>query len=252
MFCRIALLIGGIAALSATSLDAQEAILGQKYGQGVHEYFAGDYSGAYSQLTAAIKGGSKDPRVFYFRGLTFLKLGRAPDAATDFAKGASYESRDLNKFYNVSKAIERIQGPARREIENHRTEARMLAMEQAERLRKARYEAIQREEKRVLREQAAVAEPIATPAVEPKDGGETDPFATSEEDKEAPAKKSEAKAEKKAEKEPAAEEEATKAEEPATEADPFAAPAEKAEESKEKPTKEKPADKSDSDDPFAS
>ena len=44
----------------------------------------------------------------------------------------------------MSRALERVQGAERTEVENYRVEARMAALEEAERLRKARYEAIQR------------------------------------------------------------------------------------------------------------
>jgi hypothetical protein len=164
MFRSIVLLVGGLASLSAASLFAQDAILGQKYGQGVHEYFSGNDVGAYEQLTAAVKGGSKDPRVFYFRGLAYLKLGREQEASMDFGKGAELEASDINKFYNASKSLERVQGPARATLENYRVNARMAVMERAEKLRKARYEALQREESRVLRMQPpAPAEPVQTP-----------------------------------------------------------------------------------------
>ena len=187
MFRCIALVVGAVVYLSANSLPAQDAVLGQKYGYGVHAYFAGDYLKAYGQLSAAIEGGSKDPRAFYFRGLAYLKLGRAQEASMDFQKGAELESKDVNKFYNVAKALERVQGQARVALEDHRVEARMAALEEAEKVRKIRYEAIQKEEARVLREQAAAApakgaepatEQIEAPPAEP---GAVDPFSTPEE-----------------------------------------------------------------------
>ena len=190
MFRSLVLLVGGLASLHAVSLFAESVILGQKYGQGVHDYFTGDYLDAYEQLTAAIEGGSKDPRAFYFRGLTYLKLGRGPEAARDFRKGSELEASDVNKFYNASKALERVQGSARVELESYRVNARMAVLERAEKLRKARYEAIQREEERVLRKQPLTPpEPIQTPdaAAELKPA---DPFA-------APAEKPEATAVKK-------------------------------------------------------
>ncbi len=54
------------------SLLAQEAVLEELYGSGVHKYFSGDYAGADADLTAAVDGGSRDPRVYYFRGLARL------------------------------------------------------------------------------------------------------------------------------------------------------------------------------------
>ena len=184
MFRSIVVLVGGLASLWANSLPAQNVILGQKYGQGVHAYFSGDYSQAFEQLTAAIEGGSKDPRAFYFRGLSYLQFGRPQEAKQDFQKGADLESRDVNKFYDVSKALERVQGSARTELENYRVEARMAVMQQVENLRKARYEAIQREESRVLRDlPPAAPEPIKTPEPTAEPAAETaaDPFAAPEE-----------------------------------------------------------------------
>ena len=171
MFRSIVLLVGGLASLSTVSLFAQDAVLTQEYGSGVHAYFTGDSMKAYERLTAAIQGGSKDPRAFYFRGLAYLKLGRAQEAAGDFRKGAELESKDINRFYNVGKALERVQGSARLELENYRVDARMGVLEQLEKLRKERYEAAQREEARVMREQAAAAP--ETPEVVPSPPAES-------------------------------------------------------------------------------
>jgi tetratricopeptide (TPR) repeat protein len=245
MFRRIVLLVGGLASLSTVSLYAQDAVLGQQYGNGVHAYFSGDSKDAYDRLTAAIEGGSKDPRAFYFRGLAYLKLGRPEEAVADFRKGAELESKDVNRFYNVGKALERVQGQARQELETYRVNARMTALEETEKLRKARYEAIQREEERVLREQA-----IAAPE-KPVDAGEAaktadeakNPFAPEAEspkDVDKPAATPEKAAPKKS---TAAEKKSTPpaakpAEKPIDGADPFD-PAPEA----EKPAAKKPAGK---------
>ncbi|MEN6457606.1 MAG: hypothetical protein ABFC63_01640 [Thermoguttaceae bacterium] len=153
----VVVLVGGLLLFQAAQASAQD-VLSQAYGLGVHAYFASDYSRAYEQLTSAIDGGSKDPRAFYFRGFAYMKLGRPTEAATDFRKGADLESKDVNNFFNVGKSLERVQGAARLEVEKYRTAARMSAYEQTERLRKARYEALRREESRVLREQSQGSE----------------------------------------------------------------------------------------------
>lgn len=226
MFRRIVLLVVAGASLCAGSMFAQDVVLGQKYGLGVHCYFAGDYVKAYEQLTDAIDSGSKDPRAFYFRGLAYLKLGRTPEANLDFQKGADLESRDTNKFYNVAKSLERVQGAARVALENFRVEARMAVYAEAERMRKARYEAIQREEQRVLRSQTVI---IPTPPPEPAKPAEPDVFT-------APAEKA-----------PPAEEPKPAQAAPADSKPPEtpAAPA--------KPASDKPAEKkADPNDPFAS
>jgi hypothetical protein len=214
MFRNIVLLVGALAPLCSVSLFAQDAALTQQYGSGVHAYFTGDTMNAYQRLTAVIERGSKDPRAYYFRGLTYLKLGRPQEAAADFRMGADLESKDVNRFYNVGKALERVQGAERLELENYRVDARMAALEEAEKVRKLRYEAIQREEERVVREQAAVApekpidsdetartaadsssDPFAVPDSATKKAGKTvdsgnDPFAV-------PAKSAAKKSEKK-------------------------------------------------------
>ena len=216
MFRSFVLFIAGLGVLWTVASQAQsEAVLGQLYGKAVHEYFSNDYAKTYELLTAAIDAGSRDPRAFYFRGLAYMKLGRTPEAKMDFLKGAELESKDINKYYNVGRALERVQGSERQLIETYRIQARMAAFETAEKLRKARYEAIQREEARVLQQQAAEAatpakesaEPIPPPpaeATEPAKGADANPPAVAPEEKK-PAEKKEAGGAMKAEAEPAAE-----------------------------------------------
>ena len=105
MFRNIVVLVAGLASLSTVPLPAQEAVLGQKYGRGVHAYFAGDYPAAYEQLTTAIEAGSKDPRVFYFRGLTELKLGRQQEGKQDFIKGGTVGKQRRQQV------LQRVEGP---------------------------------------------------------------------------------------------------------------------------------------------
>jgi len=167
----IGMLVLGLASFCAVSASASSAVLGEEFGSGVHAYFAGDFIVAHERLTDVIDAGTQDPRAFYFRGLVYLKLGRGPEAEVDFRHGAELESKDLNRFYNVGKSLERVQGNDRVKLERFRVEARMAAMEHAEKIRKARYEAIRREEARVLREQALAApkepiESVPTPSPE--------------------------------------------------------------------------------------
>ena len=48
------------------SREAQEAVLTEFYGSGVHHYFAGNMPQAIADLTVAVQGGTKDPRVITF------------------------------------------------------------------------------------------------------------------------------------------------------------------------------------------
>jgi hypothetical protein len=158
------LLIAGLASLCAVSLSAQEAVLSQEYGSGVHSYFAGNYAKAYEQLTTAIDGGLKDPRAFYFRGLACLNLGRPQDAGLDFRAGAALEADDVNKLYNVGKSLERIQGSARAELEGYRVNARAAAWERERQREKARYQQTSGEREGDLRRHADAAPEVAPPA----------------------------------------------------------------------------------------
>ena len=76
----------------ANETRGEDAILSQLYGSGVHAYFSKDALAAHEKLSTAIKAGSLDPRCHYFRGLAYLRLGRAAEANMDFEKGAELES----------------------------------------------------------------------------------------------------------------------------------------------------------------
>ena len=177
MYPRLAVLAGGLILLCTVPLAAQDAVLSQMYGSGVHAFFSGDYGRAYELLTAAVDGGTADPRCLYFRGLTFLQLGREEEAKLDFEQAAQLEAEDINKFYNVSRALERIQGSTRLAVEQYRVKARMEGMQREEERRKERYGKIRAEEKRVLDAQAeaAPATPPDVPAA-PQPASITDPF----------------------------------------------------------------------------
>ncbi len=167
-FFVLTILTGGIVLASAASLHADDGAMDKMYGNGVHAFFSGDYAMAHDCLSHAIDAKTKDPRCFYFRGLAYLKMGRAPEAKADFASGSDLESVDVYKFYNVSKSLERVQGKSRMEIEQYRAKARLKASAEAKKLRKARYEQLRDTENRVLKQQAAAA-PAASevPAVKP-------------------------------------------------------------------------------------
>src|SRR5262245_49352041 len=100
---------------------ADDAALNAMYGSGAHAYFAGNLSSAYDDLSMAIKGGSKDPRAYYFRGVTLLRMGRESEAKADMQKGASLEAADVNQFYPVGKSLERVQGSNRLTLEKYRS-----------------------------------------------------------------------------------------------------------------------------------
>jgi len=141
--------------LGSAQVDAQEAVLEQIYGRGVHAYFSQDYQTAHQRFTMAIENGAEDPRVYYFRGLTYMNLGRPEQAEGDFEKGAKLETKDLDRSYNVAKALERVQGAVRLDLEQHRVKARMASLERQQTIRRARYDELRGQEREFSEEQNA-------------------------------------------------------------------------------------------------
>jgi hypothetical protein len=150
--------------LIATPALAQNDALGELYGHGVHAYNSGDYVESYNLLTRAIDSGIDDPRCFYFRGLSYIKLGREPEAKQDFAKAAELEMADTDRFYNVSKSLERIQGRARAMLEKYRSDARLAAYQVKEQKRKDRYQRIRKNEPNVTLPKPSADQPPVKPA----------------------------------------------------------------------------------------
>lgn len=122
------------------------------YGSGVHSFFAGQLARSYDDLTNAIEAGSSDPRVYYFRGLAALRMGRTDEVEADFSKGAELES-DPEKVMvvDVARALERVQGPERMQLERHRTRARVVSQQQSRRARQKRYLDMEEAQEEVLR-----------------------------------------------------------------------------------------------------
>jgi hypothetical protein len=156
----------GIVLLFATPVLAQNSALGELYGHGVHAFNSGQYREAHTLLTRAIDSGSEDPRCYYFRGLSYIKLGRDPEAKQDFATGAELEMADSDRFYNVSKSLERIQGRARTLLEQYRSDARLRNFQAREQKRIDRYERIRQNRPNVTIQPGPAK---VVPAVEPEE-----------------------------------------------------------------------------------
>ncbi|MEO1618392.1 MAG: hypothetical protein AAFV88_21245 [Planctomycetota bacterium] len=108
--------------------DAQsEAILAEVYGRGVHAYYAGRYDEAYSLLSSAIGGGTKDPRAYYFRGIVSNARGSVYEAEADWAQGAQLEAQ-AGDAIAIGRSLSRFQGSARLKLEGIRQQARLTAM----------------------------------------------------------------------------------------------------------------------------
>jgi tetratricopeptide (TPR) repeat protein len=182
------------------------------YGNGVHAYNEGDYQCSYDELSRVIEAGSNDPRVFYFRGLAALKLGRTDEADADFQQGANLEADGVGGRV-VSRALERIQGCDRLKLEQFRSQARVAAVQRDREAIRQRYSDIYEAEPEVLRRRRPEpVEPVPAPAAK-----ETEPPTEAEEPAEEAAEESAEEPAAEPAEEPA--DEAT--EEPADTSDPF-------------------------------
>lgn len=126
---------------SSPSLFAQDA-LDEMFGQAVHAFNKGQYQCSYDLLSSAIGSGSQDPRVYYFRGLATNALQGPGAGADDLQRGAELEA-NATRVVNVGRALEKIQGCQRLEIEKYRRNARIQARAQQEMIQRARIEAAQ-------------------------------------------------------------------------------------------------------------
>jgi hypothetical protein len=191
---KIAVVVSFTLLCCAGALLADEVLLGQIYGTGVHAFNAGDYVGAYDALTSAIKGGSNDPRAYYFRGLAYLKLGRDDEAKADFSKGAELEVADSVNEYPVNRSLERIQGKPRQMLEYYRMTVHAVAVQRQEAARQARYEQRAAAEQDVLRRVAPAqlpavqAAPVPSTQIPPQVEKAVNPFEQATEPAPAPAK----------------------------------------------------------------
>ena len=117
--------------LLAGQTIAQRIDVNRLFGAGMHAYFEGDIEGAMAKFDAAIKSGSNDPRVHYFRGLCQHQMGDEQAAGDSFAQGWLWESRRKN-FASINNSLERVQGPIRLEIEAYRSGQRVAGVVDAE------------------------------------------------------------------------------------------------------------------------
>jgi len=95
-----------------------------KYSDAVAALKSGDAAAAMQQLSELAEAGSRDPRVYYFRGIAAASLNQSPDA--DFKKGAALEAA-AGSSRSVNAALESVQGDLRRKLEQFRAQGRAAA-----------------------------------------------------------------------------------------------------------------------------
>ncbi len=71
---RLSVFLSAAIALFCVNQSASaQGVMDEVYGRGVHAYFAGDDVRATEWLNSVIEAGSQDPRVYYYRGLSFCR-----------------------------------------------------------------------------------------------------------------------------------------------------------------------------------
>ena len=112
-----------VLAPSAAAQSREWDTAAASYGRGVHAYFAGRYGDAEAGLSRALELNPDDPRLFYFRALTLMRLGRSDEACSDLEVGAALEAKRPNR-YGIGSALQRVQGGDRLVLESYRRKAR--------------------------------------------------------------------------------------------------------------------------------
>ncbi len=168
----LSLALAGAAILGTCSMaspaQAQNTILAEMYGRGVHAYFSGNYNDAYQILSSSIQGGMKDPRAYYFRGLAASGSGRSYEAEADWQAGAELEATaGANPM--IGKSLARIQGQSRLKLEEIRRKAKFDALALANARSVQRYGEIQQAQPQEVsgtmpRANAAMTPPPSAPA----------------------------------------------------------------------------------------
>ncbi|MDH3718089.1 MAG: hypothetical protein OES79_08200 [Planctomycetota bacterium] len=138
MFRSLVFCLGLCALLTHAPVEAQDVVILQIYGEGVHDYFAGNYQEAQQGLTQVVDAGSRDPRAYFFRGLANQRMGFEDAANEDFRIGSELEAK-YGGTEIVGRALTRVQGGDRLKLEKYRTEARMAVYQQRQRMRRDRF-----------------------------------------------------------------------------------------------------------------
>lgn len=87
-------------------------------------FFEGKVEQSHQMLSALIRQGHSDARIFYFRGLANHRLGHAKAAVSDFQRAADLELS--TSPHGVGQALQRVQGTERLLLEKYRTMARLV------------------------------------------------------------------------------------------------------------------------------
>jgi hypothetical protein len=141
--CRMSRLLtfafGFLATLGFAASSFAQTAMDEMYGIGVHSYFSNNLTQAELIFTQLIDGGSEDPRVHFFRGITQSRIAGSGAGQADFDRAAELEMQG-KRAVDVGRALQRIQGSVRTQIEKSRQAARLAYATQKMMLEKTRIE----------------------------------------------------------------------------------------------------------------
>gem|GEM_PF-451713 len=166
LFTAGLLCAGMVQTTGAVRAAGEQFAMTASYGSGVHAYYSGKYQQSYEDFSVAVEAGSLDPRVFYFRGLAALKLGRSDEAQADFSEGAKQEAAGWSGR-PVSRSLERVQGPDRLRLEQYRVRARVVAIKRDKEAGQRRYSEFNDAAPNVLRKPRSSSQSPEIDAAEP-------------------------------------------------------------------------------------
>ena len=112
----------------ASKAQADQALLSEMFGRGIHAYYVGNQDDAKEMFSSAIDHGLEDPRVYYFRGILAYDNGQSEDAVADWKRGAEIEAKSRTNFA-VGHTLSRFQGSGRVQLESIRKTAKLAALE---------------------------------------------------------------------------------------------------------------------------
>ena len=134
----VTLVVASASITTPSEAEAQNPVLAEMYGRGVHAYYSGNQTEAYNLLSMAINNGSQDPRAYYFRGIVAAAQGRSYESEADWQRGAELEAAS-GQNPAVGRALARFQGGTRLKLEEIRQKARLQALALSAARSQARY-----------------------------------------------------------------------------------------------------------------
>jgi TolA-binding protein len=90
------------------------------YSAGLTHFWNGDYVSAEKDFATAVRFYPDDARSFYYLGLSYWQEGKRTEASEAFQKGNALELRSRPSSPVINATFERIQGAARKALDQER------------------------------------------------------------------------------------------------------------------------------------